>query len=446
MSSAAVRKSTLRERQNYYIHSCFIRNDYRECLKTIENQLHQCNGQSEYPLYIKGLILRQQGRIDESLIIFQAALCLNPTNINNIKQVGQSLYLLGKHKEALAVFEEAEKINSEDRMVWFSKGICYKFLKSIDLAIECFETSNSIQKHEDTYNALGDIYSNDLNDITNAMNVYMDAIDAFPENSNFLTKCGLLYIKQNNATDAFEHLGNSLSYNNTDPTTILAAGSIIQNNGDNDVALTKYRIAMVHTPHNAELWSNIGLCFFGKNKLIGSVACLKRAHYLSPFDGRINYNLGVVHMHMEQFASAFHYFSASINLQKVPNLFPTREEARCYTYLAVALAHLDDYSNSFAAYDKSIELSSCNNLTPDPMTHLNYAISLTKRALEDDDDDEDEGQGNSNDEKLKQMMKAKEQMSIYENTINTAVGAVLKSEDSELDEQYLVLKNIFETL
>ena len=47
------------------------------------------------------LILRHQGRIEESLTAFQAALYLNPMNVNNMKQVGRSLYLLGKHKTAL---------------------------------------------------------------------------------------------------------------------------------------------------------------------------------------------------------------------------------------------------------------------------------------------------------------------------------------------------------
>jgi acyl-CoA synthetase (AMP-forming)/AMP-acid ligase II len=47
------------------------------------------------------------------LTTFQAALCLNPTNVNNLKQVGRSLYLLGKHNTALEVFDEAEKLISK---------------------------------------------------------------------------------------------------------------------------------------------------------------------------------------------------------------------------------------------------------------------------------------------------------------------------------------------
>jgi Bardet-Biedl syndrome 4 protein len=33
-----------------------------------------------------------------------------------------------------------------------------------------------------------------------------------------------------------------------------------------DVALVKYRIAAVNTPNSAQLWNNIGMCFFGKAK------------------------------------------------------------------------------------------------------------------------------------------------------------------------------------
>ena len=49
---------------------------------------------AEYPIYIKALIKRQRGEINESLQLFQAATCLNPHNIANLKQVGRSLYLL----------------------------------------------------------------------------------------------------------------------------------------------------------------------------------------------------------------------------------------------------------------------------------------------------------------------------------------------------------------
>ena len=81
-----------------------------------------------------------------------------------------------------------------------------------------------------------------------------------------LTTIGLLYLRQGENFKAFDYLGNSLTHDPKNAKTILAAGSIIQDHQDMDVALIKYRVAAVQTPNSAQLWNNIGMCFFGKGK------------------------------------------------------------------------------------------------------------------------------------------------------------------------------------
>lgn len=141
----------------------------------------------------------------------------------------------------------------------------------------------------------------------------------------------------------------------------LAAGSLMQTHGDFDVALSKYRVVASTMPESPPLWNNIGMCFFGKKKYVAvsilfpyffslffvfsilwkntspvvaetggllgwaalqhaysflkAISCLKRANYLAPFDWKILYNLGLVHLTMQQYASAFHFLSAAINFQ-----------------------------------------------------------------------------------------------------------------------------------
>lgn len=350
-----------RAKQNWYIHLCYTRKDYTECLRVIEEQLRATSGQAEYPLYIKALILRQQGRIEESLTTFQAALCMNPLNVNNLKQVGRSLFLLGKHKTALDVYDEAEKLSPEDREILHNKGMCYLYLKQYDKAVDCFETANSMQRHESTYMQLGRTYRL-MGKEEEALTTYLEALELIPESSEMLTTIGLLYLKLGNNMKAFEYLGNSLTYDPKNPKTILAAGSIIQDNQDMDVALVKYRVAATQTPNSPQLWNNVGMCFFGKGKYVAAISCLKRAVYLSPCEWIISYNLGIVYLTLEQYASAFHYFSTAINLQ------PTY--ARAYMYLAVSLSKLDDFDNSCAAYDKALEVGE------DYLIHLNYAVTL----------------------------------------------------------------------
>ena len=95
---------------------------------------------------------------------------------------------------------------------------------------------------------------------------------------------------------------------------------------------------------------------------MASIACLKRALYLDPFEWIISYNLGLVHLNTGQYASAFHYFSTSINLK--PD-FPSS-----YMYLAITLNRLDDFDNACQAYEKAIEMEE------DHLFRLNYAITL----------------------------------------------------------------------
>ena len=47
-----------------------------------------------------------------------------------------------------------------------------------------------------------------------------------------------------------------------------------RDNQEMDTALIKYRVAAVQTPNSAQLWNNIGMCFFGKGvrKVLARVA------------------------------------------------------------------------------------------------------------------------------------------------------------------------------
>ena len=360
-------RSTLPEKLNWRIHEMYVRQDFDACLRIIEDQLRATKGQSEYALYMKALIYRHFGRIQESLHTFQAALCLNPVNVSNLKQVGYSLHLLGKHKSAIDVFEEAEQLNPDERDLHHNKAVCYMHMNSHDNAINSFETANSIQRHEATFLQLGKLYEQQ-NRNQDALAAYIDASELVPENAELLTTIGLLYKRMGNDTKAFEFFGNSLTYDPKNVRSLLAAASIIQENQDIDVALSKYRTAIHQCRHCAELWNNIGLCFFSKSfqsqesKIIAAISCLRRASYLSPFSWKIKYNLGIVYLTMGQFVSSLQNLSAAISLNP--------SHAKSYASLAIVLSKLGDFRQSCEAYDRSLDLEN------DCTTRCNYAITL----------------------------------------------------------------------
>ena len=353
--------SDTRERMNWRLHLLYTRGEFDLCLEAIEEQLKLSNGLSEYPIYLKALIKRQAGQIQESLQLFQAATCLNPYNVSNLKQVGRSLYLLGKHSAAIDVYNEASHLAEDDWEIWHNKGLCSMYLKEYDRAIDHFRRANDIQRHDVTFIHLGKVMTLQEK-YKEAIEVYLEALEFSPENPELLTTVGLLYLRLGENYRAFDYLGNSLTHDPKNHKTILAAGSIIQDHSDMDVALVKYRVAAVKTPNSAQLWNNIGMCFFGKHRFVAAIACLKRALYLDPFEWIISYNLGLVHLNTGQYASAFHFFSASINLKP--------DFASSYMYLGITLSRLEDFDNACAAYEKAIEMEN------DHLFLLNYTITL----------------------------------------------------------------------
>jgi len=354
------------------IYQLYVRQEFDEAVRLIEQVLEETEGLCEFAIYVKALIKRQRGQIQESLTLFQQATAINPHNVANLKQVGRSLYLLGKHKAAIDVYEEAQKIGAPDWEIMHNKGMCLMYLKQYEKAIECFRVATDIQPHDSTFIQLGKVYTL-LDDYGAAINVYGEALEHSPENAEVLTTLGLLFLRTNDNDRAFEYLGSSLGHDPKNPRTILAAGSIIQDHADMDVALIKYRIAAVQTPNSPQLWNNIGMCFFGKQRYIAAIACLKKALYLGPFEWIISYNLGLVHLHTQQAASAFHYFSSSINLKP--------DFAHSYMYLAIALSRLEDFDNACAAYDKAIGVAGSPG---EPVFHLNYGVMLAKHNRLDD--------------------------------------------------------------
>lgn len=53
-----------------------------------------------------GLLLRHEGDMDKSLEYFQKAMHLNPHHKDNAKQVARSLFLMSRHRAAIAVYEQ----------------------------------------------------------------------------------------------------------------------------------------------------------------------------------------------------------------------------------------------------------------------------------------------------------------------------------------------------
>ncbi|XP_075215082.1 Bardet-Biedl syndrome 4 isoform X1 [Lycorma delicatula] len=362
------------ESRNWLIHSRYVRKEYEICKLLIADELEKSNGYNEYANYVLGLILRQEGKIQDSLEYFQKCHTLNPQNVENVKQVARSLFLLGRHQLAIEAYLEAEKLaQSPDANIYQNLGECCIRVGQLSKAKEYLNCAVQLGKSEESYVSLAELYKLQ-DDLKSATEIYNAALQLYPSSSELYTALGLLYMKLGEYQLAFDKLGSALAHDPMCTKALLAAGSIIQNSEEYDVALAKYKVAAQYLPESPSLWNNVGMCFFGKKKYVAAISCLKRANYLAPLDWKILYNLGLVHLYTKQYASAFNFLSASIKFQ--------HKHAPTFMLLASALKNLDDVENACKAYEQAIKLD-----PEDAAVRVNYAaylqsISETHRGLE----------------------------------------------------------------
>lgn len=350
---------TRQDRDNYLVHQLYLRHEYDLALAAITHE-------NSFTISVRAKIARARGEIEESLALFQRASALVPGDVRLMRQIGRSLYLLGRHRQALEVLEEAEALSADDWETWHNKGLCHSFLGRPGKAVECFQQANSIQRHDGTFLQLGRVLAAQGR-VEDAAEVYAEALDFSPENAELLTAAGLLHLRAGEVGRAFEYLGAALARNPRDSKTILAAGSVMLDHDDVRPAMAKFRVAAAVDPDSPQLWSNVGMGFYAQGKLVAAAACLKRALYLAPFEWIVAFNAGLVHLAAGQYASAFHYLSASINLHP--------GHAPAYACLAVALGHLGDPDNAFQAYERALQADPA-----DMATHLNYAVTLFRHG------------------------------------------------------------------
>lgn len=134
------------------------------------------------------------------------------------------------------------------------------------------------------------------------------------EGPELLTTLGLLCLRADRGDQALDVLRRSLRADPRNPKTVIATASILQDQAQLEEALLLYRVAAQVNGNSPQLWNNIGMCFFSRQQHVGALACLKKALYLGPFEWITCHNLGLVHLTLEQYCSAFHYFSAAVNL------------------------------------------------------------------------------------------------------------------------------------
>ncbi|XP_066249530.1 Bardet-Biedl syndrome 4 protein-like [Euwallacea similis] len=361
--AAETLEPTAMEKLNWLIHLQHMRGEINSCKDLIKNEIARSQGRNEYVYFKQGILLKQEGNVQLALETFQKCLKLNQHNILILREVAKCLFEMGRFRLALNAFLEAEQLSKNpDWQLYYFTARTYIKLRNSEKSIEYAHKSAKTGKQEESYALLMKILIS-VRDFPAAIAVANAGVEACPDSVALLTESGLLYLKIGQPQYAFERLSQALALDQTCAKALLGIGYITHKHDEYDVALSKYKIAVLYEPESVALWNNIGMCFYAKQKYIAAISCLKRGLWLAPLNWKLLYNLGLVHLATSQPASGFNFACAAVNLR--PDL------GECFALLGHTLFELKDTENALKATKQAHSL-----MPTDPTFTANTALLL----------------------------------------------------------------------
>ncbi|XP_037895767.1 Bardet-Biedl syndrome 4 protein homolog [Glossina fuscipes] len=356
---------------DWLLHIYYSRRDFVRCKRLIDRELYK-HLNAEYLYFVKGLIDREEGNNIEALRYLQKALELNPKNIEIYKEIGKTLFVMGRYNQSLDTFREAEDLSTRlDHEIFHfigelllrssaSRNQVEMALKEQQEAKQYFQKAIQTGKKLESFQRLAEIHRKEK-DYSKAIEVLESCLLLSPENTEVLTEIGVLYLKMNETQKAFDRLLEVIQFDKKCLRGLMAFGAILQSRNDVDAALVKYKESAALQSNIPELWNNIGLCFFKKEKFIVAISSLRKAIWLSPLNYNSLYNLSLIYISAQQYASAFHTLAAAINLRQ--------DNAECFMLLGVCLRKLEDFDNAYVAFERATAM-----LPSSPLIYLNCAL------------------------------------------------------------------------
>ena len=294
----------------YYQNGKFIKVEALAKSITQEFPLHQ------FAWKILGAVLKQTGRVNESLFFMEEAVKLNPNDAEAHNNLGVTLQELGRLKEAEASYIKAitlevnyieaynnlgntlkdqrkfdKAIGAYDKVIsinpnyadaYYNMGLAFKLLGKLEKSVEFYTKAIDLNpKYSDAYNNLGNALK-ERGKTKEAIYAYRKALLLNPDHAETYNNLGNALKEIGQTQEAIKAYKKSILLNSNFAYAHNNMGNIIREQGKVDEAIVSFKKALLINPDYADAHNNIGNAFKEQGKVDEAIDSFKKALLIKP--------------------------------------------------------------------------------------------------------------------------------------------------------------------
>jgi tetratricopeptide (TPR) repeat protein len=245
----------------------YQRNRVWESPLTLWTDVVKKSPNKERPHSNLGLVLANQGKLDEAIVHYKKALQLNPKYPETHNNLGAAFAKQGKTDEAIEQYHNALQIKSDFVEVISNLGLELKKQGKTNEAIEQYQKALQVDPNfVKAYNNLGDtLADNNLGSVLvkigktdEAIEHYQKALHIEPDFAEAHNNLGVVLNEQGKTDQAIEHYQKALQIKPDYVKVHKNLGTVLAKLGETDEAIEHYNKALQLKPEDTETLFNLG--------------------------------------------------------------------------------------------------------------------------------------------------------------------------------------------
>ncbi len=296
-----------------------------------------------------GMIYHQMLEYDKSLVAYETAFKLAPTNYEVCTQLAHTLMALNRFEDALIFYKRATEISPDNQDgLYHQANALYEsknYVDALDLyKVALVHQANNAEAFLNMGNTL-----NALGKLTEALISYDEAIRLRPNYSQAYSNKGVALHQLKRYQEALTHHERSLEFDHNNDQTLSNKGITLHELKRIDEAIQYFNQAIEINPKNAKAFLNKANSLLEQRKYTESKINLKKSISLMPEYADAYFNLANVLKEERNNQEALVNYDEAIRLN--PNF------AEAYFNKAHVLQLMNNYEGAYINFEKAYQLN-----------------------------------------------------------------------------------------